>query len=139
MKKMAPLGNVYQAGTLSGNPLAMSAGLAMLGILKEEGVYETLEEKTAYLVRGLDQAAKAARVPVVVNHVASFGCGFFSREPVDDFESALKSSTEAYAVFFQEMLKQGCTWRRLSSRHSSSGSLMERMTSTGPSKPQCKL
>ncbi|NSW86955.1 MAG: glutamate-1-semialdehyde 2,1-aminomutase [Syntrophobacteraceae bacterium] len=107
MKKMAPLGNVYQAGTLSGNPLAMSAGLAMLGILKEEGVYESLEEKTAYLVQGLDQAAKAAQVPVVVNHVASLGCGFFSREPVDDFESALKSNTEAYAVFFQEMLKQG--------------------------------
>lgn len=107
MERMAPAGDVYQAGTLSGNPLAMSAGLATLEILGEEGVYSALEEKTNYLVKGLEEAAKAAGVPVVVQHVASLGTGFFTSGPVEDFESALKADTESYALFFREMLKEG--------------------------------
>ena len=107
MMRMAPLGDVYQAGTLSGNPLAMSAGLATLELLEQDGFYETLEEKAAYLAKGLTQAATAAGVEVALNRMGSIGCAFFTAEPVSDFASALKSDTQAYALFFQEMLKRG--------------------------------
>lgn len=107
MSRMAPVGDVYQAGTLSGNPLAMSAGLATLEILSRPGVYDELEEKTAYLANGLETAARQAGVPVTLNRLGSLGCGFFTSEPVLDFATALKSDTQAYAVFFQEMLQQG--------------------------------
>jgi glutamate-1-semialdehyde 2,1-aminomutase len=107
MEQMAPTGKVYQAGTLSGNPLAMNAGLATLQLLSDEGFYEELEEKADYLVKGLSEAAALAGVPVSTNRVGSMGCGFFSSEPVHDFQGAMKASSEAYAVFFQEMLKRG--------------------------------
>jgi len=101
------VGDVYQAGTLSGNPLAMSAGLATLELLEEEGFYETLEKKSEYLANGLSAAAKAAGVEVVLNRIGSIGCGFFTSDPVNDFAAALKSDTQAYALFFREMLKRG--------------------------------
>jgi glutamate-1-semialdehyde 2,1-aminomutase len=107
MKRMAPLGDVYQAGTLSGNPLAMSAGLATLELLEQDEFYETLEEKAEYLAKGLGEAAKASDVDVTLNRIGSIGCGFFTSEPVNDFDGALKSNTQAYALFFQEMLKRG--------------------------------
>jgi glutamate-1-semialdehyde 2,1-aminomutase len=107
MMKMSPAGNVYQAGTLSGNPLAMAAGLATLELLSEEGVYERLEEKMSYLVKGLKNAARAAGVDVQSPHIASVGCGFFTSEPVFDFTSAQKADTKAYSIYFQEMLKRG--------------------------------
>jgi len=107
MLKMAPAGDVYQAGTLSGNPLAMSAGLAMLEIVSREGFYRELDEKSDYLAKGFAEAAKAADVEVTMNRIGSIGCGFFTSQPVCDYESALKSDTEAYAVFFREMLKLG--------------------------------
>lgn len=107
LRRMAPDGDVYQAGTLSGNPLAMSAGLATLELLAEDGFYQTLEEKSEYLANGLADAAKTAGVDVVLNRIGSIGCGFFTDEPVDDFAAALKSDTQAYALFFQEMLKRG--------------------------------
>jgi glutamate-1-semialdehyde 2,1-aminomutase len=107
MMRMAPLGDVYQAGTLSGNPLAMSAGLATLELLEEDGFYEALEEKAGYLTKGLQEAAESAGVAVFLNRIGSIGCGFFSSEPVFDFASALKSDTQVYALFFQEMLKRG--------------------------------
>lgn len=107
MMHMSPAGNIYQAGTLSGNPLAMSAGLAVLQILSQPTLYKTLEEKTNYLVQGLNRAAQDAQVPVVLNHVASLGTGFFTTEPVFDLQSAMKSDTRTYALFFQEMLKRG--------------------------------
>ncbi len=107
MKHMAPLGEVYQAGTLSGNPLAMSAGLATLELLEQAGFYEALEEKAAYLSKGLMEAAQASGVDVVLNRIGSIGCGFFTSEPVSDFSGALKSDTRAYALYFQEMLKRG--------------------------------
>ncbi len=107
MERMAPVGDVYQAGTLSGNPLAMSAGLATLDILSQSGVYEELDEKTTYLARGLEAAAHGASVSVVLNRIGSLGCGFFTSTPVHDFDSAKQSDTRAYAVFFQEMLRQG--------------------------------
>jgi len=107
MEYMAPCGQVYQAGTLSGNPLAMSAGRATLEVLSNAGVYAELEEKAQYLARGLGEAAATAGVPVLLNRVGSMGCGFFSTQPVHNFESALSANTEAYAVFFQEMLQEG--------------------------------
>jgi glutamate-1-semialdehyde 2,1-aminomutase len=107
MMRMAPMGEIYQAGTLSGNPLAMSAGVATLEILSRQGVYEELEEKARYLAAGLEQAAKVANVPVVLNRVGSMGCGFFTEKPVFDFASAQESNTQAYATFFREMLHQG--------------------------------
>lgn len=107
MMRMAPVGDVYQAGTLSGNPLAMSAGLATLEMLDQDGFYQALEEKTDYLAKGLDEAAKAVGVEVVLNRIGSIGCGFFTHNPVNDFADALKSDTQAYAVFFQKMLSRG--------------------------------
>ena len=107
MMKMAPAGDVYQAGTLSGNPLAMAAGLATLELLSGPGVYEELEKKALYLVQGLEEAARSAGVSTVLNHIGSLGCTFFTAEPVVDFATALKADTRAYAVFFQEMLKGG--------------------------------
>ncbi|MGC8492488.1 MAG: glutamate-1-semialdehyde 2,1-aminomutase [Syntrophobacteraceae bacterium] len=107
MEHVAPEGNVYQAGTLSGNPLAMSAGLAMLNILGRGGTYEELEEKNGYLCAGLAQAAAAAGVAVTLNRIGSLGCGFFTPGPVLDLESAAKADSAAYGVFFREMVKRG--------------------------------
>ena len=107
MERVAPSGDVYQAGTLSGNPLAMNAGLSMLNVLSRSGIYEQIEEKSTYLCAGLEEAANSAGVPLTLNRIASLGCGFFTKGPVIDLESAAKSDTEAYAVFFREMLKRG--------------------------------
>lgn len=107
MMHMAPSGKVYQAGTLSGNPVAMSAGLATLEILQDERIYQDLERKMNYLAAGLSRAARDAGVPMVLNHVASLGCGFFTSEPVFDFASAQKSDASVYALFFREMLHRG--------------------------------
>jgi glutamate-1-semialdehyde 2,1-aminomutase len=107
MERMAPTGDVYQAGTLSGNPLAMSAGLVTLEMLQQPGLYEDLEEKGAYLSNGIEEAARSARVPLLLTRVGSIGSGFFTSEPVIDFVSVLKSDTAAYAIFFQEMLERG--------------------------------
>ncbi len=107
MERVAPVGDIYQAGTLSGNPLAMSAGLAMLELLDQPGVYEDLEDKARYLVKGLTEAAGQAQVAVTTNRVGSMGCSFFTAEPVVDFATAQKADTRRYAVFFQEMLRRG--------------------------------
>lgn len=107
MMRMAPAGDVYQAGTLSGNPLAMSAGLAMLDILSDQGVYDELEKKAVYLASGLKNAAEEAGVPVTLNRAGSMSCGFFTNQPVTDFASAQTSDVAAYAIFFREMLSQG--------------------------------
>lgn len=107
MERIAPSGDVYQAGTLSGNPLAMSAGLTMLRALCDEGVYEQLEKKNTYLCAGLEEAARSAGVAVTINRIGSLGCGFFTAEPVTDYESAVKADTAAYALFFREMLARG--------------------------------
>ena len=101
MEHVAPCGNVYQAGTLSGNPLAMSAGLAMLNALSRGRIYEKIERNNDYLCSGLQEAAAAAGVPVTINRITSLGCGFFTPGPVTDLESASKSDTRAYAVFFR--------------------------------------
>ncbi|MGO9374369.1 MAG: glutamate-1-semialdehyde 2,1-aminomutase [Syntrophobacteraceae bacterium] len=107
MERIAPSGDVYQAGTLSGNPLAMSAGLSVLNVLSRGGIYEQIEKQNTYLCSGLEEAASSAGVPVRLNRIASLGCGFFTKEPVFDLESAAKSDTGAYGMFFREMLKRG--------------------------------
>ena len=107
MTRMAPEGDVYQAGTLSGNPLAMTAGLATLGVLRERAVYGDLEEKGRLLFEGLESAARGAGVEVVVNRIGSLGSLFFTDQPVTDFASAKRSDRDRFKKYFSSMLAQG--------------------------------
>lgn len=107
MEMIAPSGPIYQAGTLSGNPLAMTAGIINLQVLKRPGTYEALEQKSAKLVQGMAAAAEAAGVAATVNRVGAMFTTFFTAEKVIDFPTATSSDTKKYAVFFQKMLEQG--------------------------------
>ena len=109
MQHLAPTGPVYQAGTLSGNPAAMAAGLATLEAIRAEGFYDTLETTSATLAAGLAQAAKQAGLArrVCFNRVGSMLCCFFTPGPVRDYDSATASSSEAFAAFFHAMLDAG--------------------------------
>jgi glutamate-1-semialdehyde 2,1-aminomutase len=107
MDMVAPLGPVYQAGTLSGNPLAMAAGLATLRELtRNPAVYPQLERRTAALVDGVLDAAKKG-VPLSANRVGSMFTWFFQPGPVSDWDTAVKSDTQAFARFHRGMLEQG--------------------------------
>jgi len=107
MMHVAPVGPVYQAGTLSGNPLAMAAGMAILDELAKPGVYEAIEVKTKKLVQGLQAAADKAGVKIALNQSASLFTIFFTETPVDSYKAAMTSNTEQFKVFFQAMLGQG--------------------------------
>src|ERR1700722_7001331 len=109
MNLVAPLGPMYQAGTLSGNPLAMAAGLATLRHLREhkQEIYPRLEKLSGELVDGVAAAAKDAGVPLCHNRVGSMFTWFFTPGPVTDWDSAAKSDTEAFGRFFRSMLDQG--------------------------------
>ena len=107
MDRIAPAGPVYQAGTLSGNPLAMRAGIETLDILAAPGTYERLEATSARLAAGLTAAAKDAGVPAVVNRVGSMLTGFFTAGPVVDYQTAATSDTKSFARFFHAMLSRG--------------------------------
>ncbi len=107
MSKMAPEGNIYQAGTLSGNPLAMAAGLATLNVLKNDPPYEYLQKIGDMFFSGLEAEAKKAGVPAVVNHIGSMGTLFFSSSPVYDFSTAKAGSADLYARFYRGMLSRG--------------------------------
>jgi glutamate-1-semialdehyde 2,1-aminomutase len=107
MEMVAPLGPVYQAGTLSGNPLAMTAGIETLKVLAQPGTYQRLEEKSARLAAGLRAAAQAAGIPVFQTRVGSMFCTFFSADRVVDYASAKRSDSSKYAVFFRAMLANG--------------------------------
>lgn len=107
MEMISPLGPVYQAGTLSGNPLAMRAGLAMLGKLKSPGFYEELNGKTDRLAEGLRAALKETSVPGQLNAAGSLLTLFFTPSPVRDYSDAKKSDTARFAGFFTEMLNRG--------------------------------
>jgi glutamate-1-semialdehyde 2,1-aminomutase len=107
MANVAPLGGVYQAGTLSGNPLAVAAGLATLAALRTAGVYERLEQLGARLEQGMRDAAHKAGVPLVVNRVGSMLTAFFCEGPVTDYTSARRADTKRYAAFFHGMLDRG--------------------------------
>ena len=122
MRRVAPDGPVYQAGTLSGNPLTMAAGLATIEELSEPGVYDRLDHATTQLARGLERAAAEAgaaisqgdsgdasggRVAVVCQQVGSMLCCFFTDTEVNNYEQAVRCDTDAYAVFFGSMLDHG--------------------------------
>jgi len=107
MEQIAPSGSIYQAGTLSGNPIAMTAGLATLRILREGNVYAELERKSARLADGLNSAAKEAGVPVYQTRVGSMMGLFFHPGPVRDWETAKVSDTARYGKFFHGMLDRG--------------------------------
>jgi glutamate-1-semialdehyde 2,1-aminomutase len=107
MATVAPEGPVYQAGTLSGNPLAMAAGSTALDLLTEPGVYERLDATSAMLADGLAEAARAAGAPVTVNRVGSMVTVFFTPGPVTDYASARESDTARFGRFFHAMLERG--------------------------------
>ncbi len=107
MEKVAPLGPVYQAGTLSGNPVAMSAGLALLSELKKTPPYAQLEQTTSELVDFLRDCAAKNKIPVQINHVGSMFTIFFNDSPVRNYLEATASDTTRYARFFHELLKRG--------------------------------
>ena len=108
MQHIAPLGNVYQAGTLSGNPIAMIAGYTMLKTLKENpSIYEELDNKTAYLHKGLDEVLKTANTPYVINRLCSMISLHFSEQPVTNFSTAASANNTLFNQFFHAMLKEG--------------------------------
>lgn len=108
MQMVAPAGPVYQAGTLSGNPLAMAAGYAALSYIKEHPeIYVQLEKSSMYLENGFKENLKAIGKNYAMNRVGSMMCMFFTEEPVNDFKSAVKSDTTLYGKYFHEMLKRG--------------------------------
>jgi len=108
MNHIAPLGNVYQAGTLSGNPIAMIAGYTLLKTLKENpSVYSELEEKAACLHNGLKKVFAEKNIPVVINQAGSMISIYFSEFPVIDFSSSATANTQTFNKFFHAMLKRG--------------------------------
>ncbi|HEU4758570.1 MAG TPA: glutamate-1-semialdehyde 2,1-aminomutase [Dehalococcoidia bacterium] len=107
MEMVAPLGPVYQAGTLAGNPLVMAAGIATLQALQDSAAYQRLEVSAIFLEDGLRRAAAEAEVPARINRVASMLTLFFSDAPVTDYASAKRSNTDRYAAFFRQMLDRG--------------------------------
>jgi len=107
MDLIAPSGPVYQAGTLSGNPLAVTAGLATLKQLRAKGVYQKLEELSAALAKGVGEVAKKAGIPITQTRVGSMLTSFFTAGPVVDWNSAKLSDTKRYGQFFHKMLDQG--------------------------------
>jgi glutamate-1-semialdehyde 2,1-aminomutase len=107
MKRMMPAGPVFQAGTLSGNPLAMAAGLATLQELSEHPIYARLEELGQTLEEGLKEAARAADVPHQLARAGSMWTLFFNDKPVTDYDTAKESHTARFARFFWAMLEHG--------------------------------
>lgn len=108
MEEMSPLGSVYQAGTLSGNPLAMAAGVTTLKILRDNPrIYKDIEKKAKRLEEGFKDNATSLGIDVTINRVGSMLCPYFTKNIVNDFDSALTSDTEKFASYFEEMLKEG--------------------------------
>lgn len=107
MDSLSPEGGIYQAGTLSGNPLAMSAGITTLKLIQEEGFYQQIEEKSAYLERGLQQVTSGSSVATCWQRVGGMFCTYFQEGPVHNFADALNSDTEAFGRYFRSMLDQG--------------------------------
>jgi glutamate-1-semialdehyde 2,1-aminomutase len=107
MDLLAPVGPVYQAGTLSGNPLAMAAGITALRELQKAGTYEKLEEAGAALEDGMKTAARAANVPVQFNRIGSMFCAYFTAMPVHNLADAMTCDRERFARYFHGMLERG--------------------------------
>src|SRR5882724_7223494 len=107
MDRVAPLGPVYQAGTLAGNPLAMRAGIATLAQLSAPGLYERIEKLAATLVAAIRECLKAEKIPGHVNAIGSLATLFFTPEPVNNYGDAKKSDTKRYTQYFRNMLERG--------------------------------
>lgn len=107
MDLLAPDGPVYQAGTLSGNPLALTAGYETITLLKEKGFYEILNNKAEYFFHEMKNNFKEAGISSSANWIASMGTSFFTEAPVNDYPSALQSDTKLYAAYFNRMLESG--------------------------------
>jgi glutamate-1-semialdehyde 2,1-aminomutase len=108
MDLIAPLGPVYQAGTLSGNPLAMAAGYATLNYLREhKEIYGQIDRRAGEVVAGIAEAAKESGVPLCHNRVGSMFTWFFTPGPVTDWDSAAKCDTAAFGRFFRAMIESG--------------------------------
>jgi glutamate-1-semialdehyde 2,1-aminomutase len=107
MEMIAPSGPVYQAGTLSGNPLAMTAGLTTLKILRQPGVWESLEKTSTSLADGILDAARSAGIPLWGNRVGTMFSAFFTSSPVRDWLTAKSSDTELFGRYFMGMLERG--------------------------------
>ncbi len=107
MDLLAPLGPVYQAGTLSGNPLAMAAGITAIKELSSTNAYAALEESGAALETGMKNAAKSAKIPVQFNRIGSMFCSYFTEQPVHNLADAMKSDRARFAKFFHGMLREG--------------------------------
>lgn len=110
MQMMAPVGPVYQAGTLSGNPLVMTAGIETLKILNQPGIYNLLEAKAATLDEGIARAAAESGVSLYISRIASLLTAFFTANPVVDYDSAKQADTSLFAKFFQQLLSEGIYW-----------------------------
>lgn len=107
MDKVAPLGPAYQAGTMAGNPASMLSGIACLEVLKEEGIYEYLDELGARLENGISEAARKYKIPVTINRLKGALTVFFTDQKVENYEQAQKTDSEMFARFFKLMLQQG--------------------------------
>ena len=107
MDMIAPSGPIYQAGTLSGNPLAMAAGLAMLDVVQRPGFYDALEATSTWFGTEMERLAAAAPVPITVNRIGSLMTCFFTAGPVTDFDSAMQADAARYGRFFRHMLAGG--------------------------------
>lgn len=107
MKSLAPEGPVYQAGTLSGNPLAVAAGRAMLSCLRDGTVYKRLEFLGERLRAGMERNVRALGVPATWISIASLGCLYFRPGPVRSWSEAKEADTKRFGVYFREMLRQG--------------------------------
>jgi len=107
MDKVSPLGAVYQAGTLSGNPLAMTAGITTLELLKAKKNYQDLDKKTLYLTDKISECAEERGIPFSINRTTGMFTLFFTEGPVKDYRTAKMSDTKRFAQFFIEMMNQG--------------------------------
>ncbi len=108
MERVAPLGDVYQAGTLSGNPIAMAAGIAQLRFLRDHpDIYSRLDSMSERLFGGLEDLLKQNGAPCFINRIGALGCLFFTDAHVNNYQQAGKSSSEAYAAYFRHMLGRG--------------------------------
>jgi glutamate-1-semialdehyde 2,1-aminomutase len=107
MQLVSPLGPMYQAGTLSGNPVAVAAGKATLGVLKNSSIYSDLEERSGEFETGVNKAAEKHGIPLTVNRAGSMWTIFFTEGPVTDYESANRSNRDKFARFFHLMLAEG--------------------------------